>query len=199
MSREKGGLTGATMETQKRGQSSPLITSLSQSLCSSNLPCRFPRRWTGIHGSSWLSETRTHQWKSSLEKPVLQIALASCLLVPSVVHHSAHCSPFHLAGQLLFPPSWYHLHSDIRVPLSVFESWEHSEDKTVIAKRADDPLHLQKDRYERTSVLERQFSSWLLISGSKEDELSSVFFTNSSFKSFIFILVSPLSFRIYWI
>lgn len=94
----------------KRGQSSPRRLPEPKPLLAlslpSNLPCSFPRSWTGVRGSPWLSikhtsthtNTQSEEWKSSLEKPVfslslslvsLQIALASCLLKSSVVHHSA--------------------------------------------------------------------------------------------------------------
>lgn len=110
----------------ERGQSSPHLVFEPKPLLvhppPSNLPGCFPRRWMGIRGSPWLSPRDTNKWKSGLGKSLFslpvsrQITLASCLLKSSVVHHSAALlsSPFHFPSRLLFPPSWYHLHSDIQ-------------------------------------------------------------------------------------
>lgn len=136
---EKGGTTSATMETQREAKA-PLVSSLSQAFAhtppSSNLPCCFPRRWTGIRGSPWLSKRHTDKWKSSSEKPVFSLCLSADhfgLLSPQILCRPSLSSSFH------FQAVYYSLHHDLTSTqtssLSVrLERWECSLTKVILKK-----------------------------------------------------------------
>ncbi len=150
MSGEKGATTAATMETQREAKAPRLPSEPKPLLTLSR---------AASHGVGWAqvdhlgSPKDTHKNERAAQRSLFslsvsqQIALASCLLESSAVHHSAAqlSSSFYFQAPVILSIM---ISAPLRHPvfLSVLKG-EKTVWQRLFAKRADDPKHPQKDLY----------------------------------------------------